>query len=86
MSVFHTRLSAMAAGALFVTCVGLSGAQAAPAANQGSSEASALPSRPITAVAAMTEGDDDLTNCSRSRRRLWVDGEGWIVRRVTTCR
>ena len=24
-------------------------------------------------------------NCSQSRRRLWVEGEGWIVRRVTTC-
>jgi hypothetical protein len=25
------------------------------------------------------------SNCSQSRRRLWVEGEGWIVRRVTTC-
>ena len=24
-------------------------------------------------------------NCAQSRRRLWVEGEGWIVRRVTTC-
>jgi len=24
-------------------------------------------------------------NCQKSRKRLWVDGEGWIVRRVTTC-
>ncbi len=24
-------------------------------------------------------------NCERSRKRLFVDGEGWIVRRVTTC-
>jgi len=86
MSVFHIRMHAIAAGALFLAGLGLSGAQAAPAANPGSAEASALPTRPITAVAAMTEGDDDLTNCSRSRRRLWVDGEGWIVRRVTTCR
>ncbi len=23
--------------------------------------------------------------CLRSRRKLWVDGEGWIVRRVTLC-
>jgi hypothetical protein len=23
--------------------------------------------------------------CSQSRRRLWVEAEGWIVRRVTTC-
>ncbi|WP_335645539.1 hypothetical protein [Methylobacterium durans] len=37
-------------------------------------------------VASVTEGEDDTANCSRSRRRLWVEGEGWIVRRVTTCR
>ncbi len=23
--------------------------------------------------------------CDRSRKRLFVEGEGWIVRRVTTC-
>ena len=82
MSAFPTRMS-LAAGILFLVC---SGAQAAPAASQGSSEVSKLPVPAISAVAAMTEGDDDLTNCSRTRRRLWVDGEGWIVRLVTTCR
>ena len=85
MSILYTRMP-VAAGAFFLACVSLSGAQAAPAANQSSAEVSQLPNRPITAVAAMTDGDDDLTNCSRSRKRLWVDGEGWIVRRVTTCR
>lgn len=82
MSVSSTRVS-LVASVLFL--VG-SAAQAAPAASQGSSEVSKLTPRAISAVAAMTEGDDDLTNCSRTRRRLWVDGEGWIVRRVTTCR
>ncbi|MGO4573948.1 hypothetical protein [Microvirga sp. 2TAF3] len=24
-------------------------------------------------------------SCAKSRKRLWVDGEGWIVRPVTTC-
>ena len=23
--------------------------------------------------------------CHQQRRRLWVDGEGWIIRRVTLC-
>jgi len=27
----------------------------------------------------------DAPNCDRSRKRLFVEGEGWIVRRVTTC-
>jgi hypothetical protein len=25
-------------------------------------------------------------SCARARRKLWVDGEGWIVRRVAVCR
>ena len=35
--------------------------------------------------AAAVERDDDAT-CSRARRRLWIEGEGWVVRRITTCR
>ncbi|WP_457105708.1 hypothetical protein [Methylobacterium sp. P5_C11] len=35
--------------------------------------------------AATVERDDDPT-CSRARRRLWIEGEGWVVRRITTCR
>ncbi|MBE7202614.1 MAG: hypothetical protein INR70_33100 [Parafilimonas terrae] len=34
---------------------------------------------------AAVERDDDAT-CSRARRRLWIEGEGWVVRRITTCR
>jgi hypothetical protein len=29
---------------------------------------------------------DGEESCFTARRKLWVDGEGWIVRRVTTCR
>ncbi|MCJ2034076.1 hypothetical protein [Methylobacterium sp. J-068] len=78
-----TRLPASAlAGALLLIGAGLASATAAPS----------LPDREpgkapaITPVAAVTEAEDDAANCSRSRRRLWVEGEGWIVRRVTTCR
>ena len=84
MLVFHTR-GFVTAGVVLFGIAGLSSAEAAPAAPQASAEVSQFANRPITAVAAMAE-DDDLTNCSRARRRLWVDGEGWIVRRVTTCR
>jgi hypothetical protein len=30
--------------------------------------------------------DTDAAGCLRSRKKLFVEGEGWIVRRVTTCR
>lgn len=35
---------------------------------------------------AATETEEDPVNCNRSRKRLWVEGEGWIVRKVTICR
>ncbi|MFH6786394.1 MULTISPECIES: hypothetical protein [Methylobacterium] len=37
-----------------------------------------------SSVATPAEADD--AQCSTSRKKLFVDGEGWIVRRVTTCR
>lgn len=38
-----------------------------------------------TAEVEGREATDDAA-CSRVRKRLWVDGEGWIVRRVSICR
>ena len=35
---------------------------------------------------AISVDRDDEASCSRSRRRLWIEGEGWVVRRITTCR
>ncbi len=58
---------------------------AAPAASDRTiakvAEASTV--RPV--AASVGEAEED-TNCSRTRRRLWIEGEGWIVRRITTCR
>ncbi len=39
---------------------------------------------PETTSSIETGRNDDVA-CDRSRKRLWVEGEGWIVRRVTTC-
>ena len=48
---------------------------------------------PVTVVAAKdvettssieTKSPND-ASCDISRKRLFVEGEGWIVRRVTTC-
>ncbi|MGU3538639.1 hypothetical protein [Methylobacterium sp. A54F] len=57
---------------------------AAPAADHGPTRV-AEASDPVKPAAAV-ENEEDNTNCSRARRRLWVEGEGWIVRRITTCR
>lgn len=71
------------AGAILFTCAGVGGATAAPAPDKAAPPA-AESSATLRTVASVTE--DDLTNCTRARRRLFVDGEGWIVRRITTCR
>jgi uncharacterized membrane protein len=77
MFVRLTGLAALAAGLLVAAPV-----QAAPAPAAGSKAASQAES--VKRVAE-TDGDDDAA-CTRARRRLWVEGEGWVVRRVTTCR
>lgn len=33
-----------------------------------------------------SEDDPSAGHCSKSRKRLWIEGEGWIVRKVTSCR
>lgn len=73
------------AGAFLLIGAGICGAAAAPVAAPATGKVSG-PVTGVTPVAAVTEGEDEAANCSRSRRRLWVEGEGWIVRRVTTCR
>ena len=39
----------------------------------------------VTSSLQVRSSVDGPPNCDRSRRRLFVEGEGWIVRRVTTC-
>lgn len=82
---------------LFASCVVAAGltlgalqAQAAPATPGDRGDAKVTREK-VTALAAKDpettssiQSDAD-ANCSRSRKRLWVEGEGWIVRRVTTC-
>ena len=57
------------------------GQAATPVAEAKLADATPQQVHPIAAV----DRDDDAT-CSRMRRRLWIEGEGWVVRRITTCR
>ena len=70
---------------------GLSGAAEAAPAGHG---AAAKPAK--EAVTSVSAKDVDTTSsvqagtgsdayCDISRKRMFVEGEGWIVRRVTTC-
>jgi hypothetical protein len=48
-----------------------------------SSKASAMNEPAATGTIGAATDED--ANCTKSRKRLWVEGEGWLVRRVTTC-
>lgn len=78
-----TRSTISGALGAAVLLAGLTAAQAAPSADDASTKVAEASAR-IHPVAAIER--DDETACSRTRRRLWIDGEGWVVRRITTCR
>jgi hypothetical protein len=65
-------------------------APAEAAADKQASEPKAaftvLQGKPTEPAATGAVGKDGEESCFTARRKLWVDGEGWIVRRVTTCR
>ncbi|WP_210485552.1 hypothetical protein [Microvirga antarctica] len=76
---------------LAATAVLILGSVAAQAAHGGSGRAE--PGRPVPSTqmavqetpASVPAAVDDGKSCGQSRKRLFVEGEGWIVRRVTTC-
>lgn len=66
-------------------------AQAAPAVSREASAQSvkakgtAVAAKDVEETGSIQAEAADTSNCDRSRKRLFVEGEGWIVRRVTTC-
>ena len=40
---------------------------------------------PTTTSSVTKTASDEQPVCDRPRRRLWVEGEGWVVRRVSAC-
>lgn len=67
-------------------------AEAAPSASAAGSSVKVAKGK-VTPVAvkdveqtgSIDAKDDDTSGCSQSRKRLFVEGEGWIVRKVTIC-
>ncbi len=82
MVIKTARSAHFLAGALMFGCAA-SSAMAAPssAGRDVTQVAEAAQAKPPVAV-----DEDEPANCSKSRKRLWVEGEGWVVRRVTICR
>jgi hypothetical protein len=65
----------------------LRAAEAAAVTTAYSSSKSPATSEPQAtgSVSSSPVAEEENANCTKSRKRLWVEGEGWIVRRVTTC-
>ena len=42
-------------------------------------------SRPVRAATRLAAVEADPLACPRVRRKLWVDGEGWVIRSVSRC-
>jgi hypothetical protein len=91
-SVFSLRNGKMA---LAAACL-LGGLSLASEPAQAARNVDRAPSQTKAKVTALASQDPETTgsigedragdlNCARSRKRLWVEGEGWIVRKVTTC-
>jgi hypothetical protein len=87
--------AALASATLFLGLViAVAGVAPAGAAPAKAVKPSAAATEPVRAPAAMPQpkaaysqaGPDDAAGCFSARKKLFVDGEGWIVRRVTTCR
>jgi hypothetical protein len=76
------------AASLAFGCWGLAAsAQAAQNAGQGDRPAAMIKAT-VTAQNTQAGSElevDDGKNCGQSRKKMFVEGEGWIVRRVTTC-
>ena len=64
-------------------------ADAAPARARSATEINSASDKLAQAEPAPTSSYAKATAeqpaCDRPRRRLWVEGEGWVVRRVSAC-
>ncbi len=83
-----SKFSAAAGLGLVLFGMGAVPAMAAPGGDRDTRQmAEATQVRPVSDIRpAEAEAEDDGANCSKLRRRLWIEGEGWLVRRVTICR
>lgn len=76
-----------AAAVLGLVLIGLTATPSLAAPGTGRSTTQVAEAAQVSQAAATTsDSDEESANCNKQRRRLWIEGEGWIVRRVTICR
>jgi hypothetical protein len=71
---------------LGVACavLGLASADARPTRTASAEPVAQEAPSAVRSVSMTTPENNQV--CGRSRRRLWLEGEGWVVRKVSTCR
>ena len=80
-------LSALILGVV-LAATPLTAALAAPSeARQaaGRTQTAAAAAAAVDATGSVAKPTEEEPNCQKARRKMFVEGEGWIVRRVTTC-
>jgi hypothetical protein len=70
--------------ALLLASSAFSAAVAPPASAPSARPAPVAATRASTPT-TVTAVAETSTDCPRARRKLWVEGEGWIVRKVPIC-
>ena len=75
-----------AAAAFGHVLIGLTAGPAHAAPPAGRSAPQMAEATQVSQTATASDSEEDSANCNKQRRRLWIEGEGWIVRRVTICR
>ncbi|WP_331287919.1 MULTISPECIES: hypothetical protein [Methylobacteriaceae] len=81
--IAQTSVAAAFAG-LVLIAVTAAPALAAPPATRSATQVAEVAQ--VSQTTTASESEEDSANCNKQRRRLWIEGEGWIVRRVTICR
>lgn len=71
---------------LGAACVGLglASAQGRPARSDIEDRPPAQDVSPVRPVSVVVPEGQPV--CTHTRRRLWLEGEGWVVRKIATCR
>ena len=85
-------LACLAVGLVAVSGEALAGRRAphAPAKTVSPVRVEPVPVKPAAKPSAerpvsWTAGEPEARACSRTRRKLWQDGEGWVVKAVRSC-
>lgn len=80
-----TKISTVSLAASMVLALAAAGSATAAPASADRSPTRVADATQIRPVAAADQ-EDEVANCVKPRKRLWIEGEGWVVRKVTICR